>query len=41
MTLEKKKLSTQTLIAHTGKNAHENFGIPAPPLYRTSTILIS
>jgi cystathionine beta-lyase len=41
MTSKNKKLSTQTLIAHTGKNAHENFGIPAPPLYRTSTILSS
>ena len=39
MTSKNKKLSTHTLIAHTGKNAHENFGIPAPPLYRTSTIL--
>ena len=41
MTVKNKKLSTHTLIAHTGKNAHENFGIPAPPLYRTSTILSS
>ena len=41
MTSKDKKLSTHTLIAHTGKNAHENFGIPAPPLYRTSTILSS
>ena len=41
MTSKTKKLSTHTLIAHTGKNAHENFGIPAPPLYRTSTILSS
>jgi cystathionine beta-lyase len=41
MTSKNKKLSTHTLIAHTGKNAHENFGIPAPPLYRTSTILSS
>ena len=41
MTSKNKKLSTNTLIAHTGKNAHENFGIPAPPLYRTSTILSS
>ena len=39
MTSKNKKLSTHTFIAHTGKNAHENFGIPAPPLYRTSTIL--
>ena len=41
MTSKNKKSSTHTLIAHTGKNAHENFGIPAPPLYRTSTILSS
>ena len=41
MTSKNKKLNTHTLIAHTGKNAHENFGIPAPPLYRTSTILSS
>ena len=41
MTSKNKKLSTHTLIAHTGKNANENFGIPAPPLYRTSTILSS
>ena len=41
MTSKNKKLSTNTLIAHTGKNANENFGIPAPPLYRTSTILSS
>jgi cystathionine beta-lyase len=41
MTSKNKKLSTHTLIAHTGKKAHENFGIPAPPLYRTSTILSS
>ena len=41
MTSKNKKLSTHTLIAHTGKNAHENFGITAPPLYRTSTILSS
>lgn len=39
MTSKNKKLSIHTLIAHTGKNAYENFGIPAPPLYRTSTIL--
>jgi cystathionine beta-lyase len=41
MTSKNKKLSIHTLIAHTGKNAYENFGIPAPPLYRTSTILSS
>ena len=41
MTSKNKKLNTHTLIAHTGKNAYENFGIPAPPLYRTSTILSS
>ena len=30
---------TETLTSHLGKNADENHGIPAPPLYRTSTIL--
>jgi cystathionine beta-lyase len=41
MTVKKRKLSINTLTAHTGKNASENHGIPAPPLYRTSTILSS
>ena len=30
---------TETLLSHSGKNPLENHGIPAPPLYRTSTIL--
>ena len=30
---------TDTLTSHLGKNPDENHGIPAPPLYRTSTIL--
>ena len=33
------KINTDTLIAHSGKNPIENHGIPAPPVYRTSTIL--
>ena len=41
MTVKKRKLSINTLTAHTGKNPSENYGIPAPPLYRTSTILSS
>ena len=32
-------LNKDTLIAHSGKNPIENHGIPAPPVYRTSTIL--
>jgi cysteine-S-conjugate beta-lyase len=35
------KLNTDTLIAHLGKDPDQNHGIPAPPLYRTSTILSS
>ena len=35
------KYNIDTLTAHTGKNPSENHGIPAPPLYRTSTILSS
>ena len=38
----KKKLknyNTETITSHSGKNPIENHGIPAPPLYRTSTIL--
>ena len=37
----KKKLknyNTETITSHSGKNPIENHGIPAPPLYRTSTI---
>ena len=36
-----RKLNIETLTAHSGKNPSENHGIPAPPLYRTSTILSS
>ena len=36
-----RKLNIETLTAHSGKNSSENHGIPAPPLYRTSTILSS
>lgn len=36
-----KKSNIETLTAHSGKNPSENHGIPAPPLYRTSTILSS
>ena len=35
------KSNVETLTAHSGKNPSENHGIPAPPLYRTSTILSS
>ena len=41
MTVKKRKLSINTLTAHIGKKSSENHGIPAPPLYRTSTILSS
>ena len=33
------KFKTETITSHSGKNPDENHGIPAPPLYRTSTIL--
>ena len=33
------KFKTETITSHSGKNPDENYGIPAPPLYRTSTIL--
>ena len=33
------KFKTETITSHSGKNPAENYGIPAPPLYRTSTIL--
>ena len=36
-----KSFKIETLTSHSGKNPDENFGIPAPPLYRTSTILSS
>jgi len=36
-----KKFNTETITGHSGKNPAENHGIPAPPLYRTSTILSS
>ena len=36
-----RKSYIETLTAHSGKNPSENHGIPAPPLYRTSTILSS
>ena len=36
-----RKSNIETLTAHSGKNPSENHGIPAPPLYRTSTILSS
>ena len=36
-----KKFNTETITGHSGKNPTENHGIPAPPLYRTSTILSS
>ena len=36
-----RKSKIETLTAHSGKNPSENHGIPAPPLYRTSTILSS
>ena len=36
-----KKFNTETITGHLGKNPTENHGIPAPPLYRTSTILSS
>jgi len=36
-----KKFNTETVTGHSGKNPTENHGIPAPPLYRTSTILSS
>ena len=35
------KLNMDTLISHLGKDPDQNHGIPAPPLYRTSTILSS
>ena len=41
MTVKKRKLSINTLTSHIGKKSSENHGIPAPPLYRTSTILSS
>ena len=34
-----RKFKVETLTSHSGKKPHENHGIPAPPLYRTSTIL--
>ena len=34
-----KNYNTETITSHSGKNPTENHGIPAPPLYRTSTIL--
>ena len=34
-----KNFNTETITSHSGKNPTENYGIPAPPLYRTSTIL--
>ena len=34
-----KNYNTETITSHSGKNPSENHGIPAPPLYRTSTIL--
>ena len=34
-----KKFKVETLTSHSGKKPHKNHGIPAPPLYRTSTIL--
>ena len=36
-----KKFKIETITGHSGKNPTENHGIPAPPLYRTSTILSS
>ena len=36
-----KNYNTETITSHSGKNPSENHGIPAPPLYRTSTILSS
>lgn len=36
-----RKSNIETLTAHSGKKPSENHGIPAPPLYRTSTILSS
>ena len=36
-----KSFKVETLTSHSGKNPDENYGIPAPPLYRTSTILSS
>ena len=41
MNKDLKKFKIETLTAHSGKNPSENHGIPAPPLYRTSTILSS
>ena len=34
-----RKFKVETLTSHSGKKPNENYGIPAPPLYRTSTIL--
>ena len=34
-----KNFKTETLTSHVGKNPDDNHGIPAPALYRTSTIL--
>ena len=28
------KFKTETITSHSGKNPEENYGIPAPPLYR-------
>ena len=36
-----KEFNTETVTGHSGKNPTENHGIPAPPIYRTSTILSS
>ena len=41
MKIFNKKLNTETLTSHVGKNPEENHGIPSPPIYRTSTILNS
>ena len=41
MNKDLRKFNVETLTTHSGKNPSENHGIPAPPLYRTSTILSS
>ena len=41
MTKNFKYFDKDTLISHVGKNPKDNYGIPAPPVYRTSTILSS
>ena len=39
MKKNRKNYNIETITSHSGKNPSENHGIPAPPLYRTSTIL--